>query len=379
MPESQEEEIPRPMPLVKKLGGFDFWRQTLKSARFVVAPMVDQSELAWRMLSRQLGAELCYTPMLHSKVFAEDRRYREKEFTTCAEDRPLIVQFCGDDPDLLLKSALMVQDRCDAVDLNLGCPQNIAKRGHYGSYLQDEWELIHRLVSCLHQGLNVPVTVKIRVFPEVEKTVRYAKMIEAAGAQLLTVHGRTREQKGQLTGLADWEQIKAVREAVNIPVFANGNILWHEDVQKCLDATGAQGVMSAEGNLYNPAIFAGPKLPLIKDMVTQYLDLVQKYPTQLSFVRGHLFKMFRPALHLHADHRTRIGSAHSLEELSTASLELCELLEQDRVNGLESSDDPPHWVCQPYFRPPPPPNHGVKTTKRVAEQCDEDSKCAKLE
>lgn len=177
-------------PSRRKLQGYDFYREVLGSPRYVVAPMVDQSELvrevtsqsttslspnwvqAWRILSRRYGAQvnyshirkiiltswiglfqLAYTPMINAKMYANNKRngYREIAFNTVfgeeggPGDRPLIIQFCANDPDQLLASAQALEGHCDAVDINLGCPQDIARKGHYGSFLQDEWDLIYKL------------------------------------------------------------------------------------------------------------------------------------------------------------------------------------------------------------------------------------------
>ena len=226
---------------------------------------------------------LAYTPMLHSRLFTETQKFRDHHFQpikaglsslpTCKDtsaelyldghpqiDRPLFVQFCANSPDHLLEAARYVEPYCDAVDLNLGCPQGIAKKGNYGAFLQEDWDLIYRLINKLHTCLNVPVTAKMRILESKERTLDYAKMIVSAGASVITVHGRQRDQKGHKTGLADWSVLRFLRE--NLPpdtvIFANGNILRHDDIRRCLEETGADGVMSAEGNLYDPTIFARP-------------------------------------------------------------------------------------------------------------------------
>ena len=104
-----------------------FWDK-LGRPRYVVAPMVDQSDLAFRLLCRRYQADLCYTPMLHARLFCTDPSYRAQRFQTNAQDQPLIAQFCGNDKTVLLKAAQMIQSQVAAVDLNLGCPQPIAKK-----------------------------------------------------------------------------------------------------------------------------------------------------------------------------------------------------------------------------------------------------------
>jgi tRNA-dihydrouridine synthase 1 len=225
---------------------------------------------------------VAYTPMLHARMFAETAKFRNHSFQPLrsglvekptlsdtyenkglyldgnpSNDRPLFVQFCANNPDELLEAASYVAPFCDAVDLNLGCPQGIARKGKYGAFLQEDQELIYSLINKLHNNLAVPVTAKIRILENKEDTLKYAQKVLSAGASILTVHGRHRDQKGHKTGLADWKVIRYLRE--NLPeetvLFANGNILRREDIDRCLEETGADAVMSAEGNLYDPAIF----------------------------------------------------------------------------------------------------------------------------
>lgn len=227
---------------------------------------------------------LAYTPMFHARMFTETATFRNHHFQPLRSgldsvpvadkleskdiyldgspliDRPLFVQFCANSPEEYLKAAEYVQPFCDAVDLNLGCPQGIARKGHYGAFLQEEWDLVYNLINRLHQKLDVPVTAKIRILETKEKTLEYAKVVLAAGASIITVHGRQREQKGHNTGLADWSVIRYLRDHLpaDTVIFANGNILQHADIERCLEETGVDGVMSAEGNLCDPTIFAEP-------------------------------------------------------------------------------------------------------------------------
>ncbi|KAK8716659.1 hypothetical protein V6N13_043964 [Hibiscus sabdariffa] len=284
------------------------WAHWTKLGRpkFIVAPMVDNSELPFRMLCRKYGAEAAYTPMLHSRIFSENPKYRSEEFTTCNEDRPLFVQFCANDPDTLLEAARRVESYCDYVDINLGCPQRIARRGYYGAFLMDNLPLVKSLVEKLASNLNVPVSCKIRVFPKLEDTLKYAKMLEDAGCSLLAVHGRTRDEKDGKKFRADWNAIKAVKNELRIPVLANGNIRHMDDVQNCLEETGVDGVLSAETLLENPALFAGfrtadcvsdnendyvdGKLDQA-DLVVEYLKLCEKYPVPWRMIRSHVHKL----------------------------------------------------------------------------------------
>ncbi|CAL9129414.1 unnamed protein product [Musa textilis] len=368
-PLSPTEPIGRPLSgEIRVDRAWAHWNR-LGAPKLVVAPMVDNSELPFRMLCRKYGAEAAYTPMLHSRIFSENEKYRSMEFTTCKvrcvchlnelllrlrkhlflvvgltvlppfydnlslcylvqEDRPLFVQFCANDPDVLLESAKMVEPYCDYVDINLGCPQRIARRGNYGAFLMDDLPLIKSLVQKLSQTLQVPVSCKIRIFPNLQDTIAYARMLEEAGCALLAVHGRTRDEKDGKKFRADWNAIKAVKDAIGIPVLANGNIRHMGDVYDCLDHTGADGVLSAESLLENPALFAGfrtrePKesnADEIKDnagldqgdLVVEYLKFCEQYPVPWRMVRSHVHKMLGDWFRIHPQVREELNAQSKL-------------------------------------------------------------------
>ncbi|KAL9999109.1 putative tRNA-dihydrouridine(16/17) synthase (NAD(P)(+)) [Helianthus debilis subsp. tardiflorus] len=131
------------------------WKR-LGEPKLIVAPMVDNSELPFRLLCRKYGAEAAYTPMLHSRIFNENDKCRSQEFTTCKT--------------LYWKAARRVEPYCDYVDINLGCPQRIARRGNYGAFLMDKLPLVKSMVEKLAQNLNFPCLAKSE-FSQIYKTL----------------------------------------------------------------------------------------------------------------------------------------------------------------------------------------------------------------
>jgi len=309
---------------------WDFWR-SLGSPRYVCAPMVDQSELAFRMLTRGMGVGLAYTPMLHARLFTEHEAYRSHTFDPelARRDRPLFAQLAGHDPAVLLEAGRLVQGKVDAVDINFGCPQAIARKGRYGAFLLDESDLAVSLVGALAQGLDVPVTAKVRLLPSLDASIRlYERMVDA-GASVLCVHGRTKEQNKHRSGAADWSAVAAVVDAIDIPVIANGGISSLDDAHACLEVTGAAAVMSSEMLLENPALFCGN----IDPSTGAYLDqteLARRYlavcvahpPPTLSHARSHIFKMLHGGLRQHPTQRERLLEARSIEHLAEVIDEL---------------------------------------------------------
>ena len=305
----------------------------LKNKALVVAPMVDQSDLPFRLLCREYGANLCFTPMIHAKMFLDKQGYHDKFWDEKRgmpkEDRPLVAQFCSSDPDALVQAAGMIQHQVDAIDLNCGCPQTIAKRGKYGAFLLENEALLLNVVRTLCAAVDIPVTIKVRLLPSgLEDSLNLYKKLVEAGASMITVHGRNRFQKGQETGQADWKAIRRVVDEIgkDVPVLANGSIANLEDVKTCLEETNADGIMSSEAVLEYPAMFLGeqPQQRTIGriQLANEYLNYCRKYPPDkggqgsgLKCVRVHLHRFLHADLQTNIDLRNKLVFAKSYNEI----------------------------------------------------------------
>jgi len=294
-----------PISHVMKRAGRPSWNIPIH--KYICAPMVGASELAFRLLTRRYGCQLAYTPMISSARFAVDEEYRKQEFQTIPADRPLVCHFSANDPAQMLAAARHVENRCDAIDLNLGCPQRVAFVGHYGSFLLDDVDrpLVLSIVRTLAENISIPVFVKIRLLNTVAETIALCQQLAEAGAALIAIHARYRVNlvdrtgPGARDGAAFLDQVAVVRQALpsSVVLISNGNIREHSDLEANLDLTGANGLMSAEGLLDNPAIFSGEFHNKDRlDLAMEYLDLVKQHPVSMKCLVFHVRRMARDAL-----------------------------------------------------------------------------------
>jgi tRNA-dihydrouridine synthase 1 len=251
------------------------------------------------------------------------------------EDRPLIAQFCGNDKDVLLEAMKFVEGQVDGVDINCGCPQMIAKRGGYGAFLleEDNGDLIVDIVRHLAKHMNVPVSVKVRILPSgIEDSLVLYKRLVDAGAAMLTIHGRTRLQNKVFTGAANWDHIKQVVDQFGdrVPILANGGIADMDDVKRCLEYTGVDGVMSSEAILEYPPLFTETNVlstdykrtgPGRLQIAADYLQLCEQYPPDeggqgsgMKCIRAHLHRFLHPDLQTHSEVRDAVIGAYSMEK-----------------------------------------------------------------
>lgn len=220
----------------------------------VLAPMAGVCNPAFRLIAKEFGTGLVCAEMVSDKAILNgNKRTREMLFVD-EREKPLSLQIFGGDRASLVEAAKVVdqETNADIIDINMGCPVPKVTKCDAGARWLLEPNKIFEMVSAVVGAVSKPVTVKMRIGWDSEHiyVIDNAKAVEQAGAQAVTVHGRTREQL--YTGTADWNYIRQVKENVSIPVIGNGDVGSPEDAKRMLDETGCDGVMIGRGALGNP-------------------------------------------------------------------------------------------------------------------------------
>lgn len=223
--------------------------------KIVLAPMAGICNSAFRRICKEMGCGLIYAEMVSDKaIFYNNQKTIDMLYMT-EEERPIVQQIFGSDKESFVAAAKYIYENMkpDIIDINMGCPvTKVAVRAQAGSALLKNPEKIYDIVKSVVEAVPIPVTVKIRSGWDSNSinAVEVAKTVEKAGASAICVHPRTRSQG--YSGKADWSIIKAVKEAVSIPVIGNGDVKTPEDVVRMLEETSCDAVMIGRGILGNP-------------------------------------------------------------------------------------------------------------------------------
>ena len=253
----------------------------------VIAPMAGISNSAFRRIVKEMGAGLIYAEMVSDKAIIYDNEKTKQMLYLTAEERPIAQQIFGSDIESFTESAKIIYEQMkpDIIDINMGCPvPKIAIKSQAGAALLKNPDKIKEIVKSVVQAVPCPVTVKIRSGWD-EKNINaklVAKICEEAGASAITIHGRTRKQG--YSGNVDLDIIKEVKESVNIPVIANGDIKDIESAKKMLEYTKCDAIMIGRATLGNPW--------LIKKLVTYFEENIilpdPTYEEKINMALKHL-------------------------------------------------------------------------------------------
>lgn len=300
-----------------------------------LAPMASVADRAYRVICKEYGASYVVSEMVSTKGLCYGDKKTAVLCTVTDEERPMALQLFGDEPDCFAKAVELCEPYApDIFDINMGCPvPKIAGNGA-GSALMKTPELAYEIVRAAVQNTDRPVTVKIRRGWDADhvNAVEFAKAMEEAGASAIAVHGRTRNQ--MYSGKADREIIKAVKNAVSVPVIGNGDIFTPEDAKSMYEETGCNLVMVGRGTYGKPWIFrqineylAGkeispePEIEERLDIMKHHVSLIAEFKGEHTGIREarKIIAWYLKGLPNSAVFRNACGSLKTYEDVKKLS------------------------------------------------------------